>query len=137
MRESGARVKEKAYADIPGTYVFDGDHCRAGYNLNMFCMSLNKEANREAFARDESAYLDGFAISPEQKQAVLDRDYLRLLQLGGNIYYTFKIAIFDGRSMQYVGGAMSGVSEEEFRQMMLSGGRSPDGNRYEGEQSDG
>ena len=123
----------KEYSDIPGTYVFDGEHSRKGYRLNMFCMSLNKAANRELFARDEAAYLDGCELTPEQKQAVLDRDYLELLKLGGNIYYTFKLAIFDGRSMQYVGGQMSGMSEDAFREMMVSGGRSIDGNRRVGE----
>lgn len=115
------------YNDIPGTYVFDGEHHRMGYHLNMFCMSLNEPANRRAFAADEPTYLDGYALSPEQREAVLARDWLGMLRLGGNIYYTFKIAIFDGLSMQYVGGKMSGVSEDEFRRMMIDGGRSPDG----------
>ena len=108
----------------------DGEHCRKGYGLNMFCMSLNEEANRDAFRRDESAYLDQFGLTPAQKQAVLDRDYLKLLRLGGNIYYTFKIAIFDRKSMQYVGGQMSGASEDEFKAMMINGGRPIEGNRY-------
>lgn len=127
----------REYEDIPGTYVMDSKHCRAGYHLNMFCMSLNKAENREAFKADEAAYLDKFPMTPEQKQAVLDRDWLGMLQLGGNIYYTFKIAAFDGRSMQYVGGKMSGVTEEEFRQMMVSGGRSVEGNRSKKEQANG
>ena len=123
----------KDYADIPGTYVFDGEHSRKGYRLNMFCMSLNEAANRELFAQDESAYLEGRGLTPEQQQAVLDRDYLEMLRLGGNIYYTFKIAMFDRRSMQYVGGQMSGMTEEEFKEMMIGGGRSIDGNRRTGE----
>ena len=87
--------KDRDYSDIPGTYVFDPEHSRQGYHLNMFCMSLNKEANREQFRRDESAYLDAFPMSPEQRDAVLQRDWIGLLRLGGNIYYTFKLAIFD------------------------------------------
>ena len=85
----------KDYDDIPGTYVFDGTHSRKGYRLNMFCMSLNEPANREAFAANEAAYVDRYSLTQEQKQAVLDRDYLQLLRLGGNIYYTFKLAIYD------------------------------------------
>ena len=123
----------KDYADIPGTYVFDGEHSRKGYRLNMFCMSLNEAANRELFAQDESAYLEGRGLTPEQRKAVLDRNYLELLKLGGNIYYTFKIAMFDRRSMQYVGGQMSGMTEQEFKEMMIGGGRSIDGNRRRGE----
>ena len=123
----------KDYDDIPGTYVFDGTHSRKGYRLNMFCMSLNEPANREAFAADETAYVDRHSLTQEQKQAVLDRDYLQMLRLGGNIYYTFKLAIYDRKSMQYVGGAMSGMTETAFKQMMLDGGRPIDGNRRVGE----
>ena len=121
------------YDDIPGTYVMDGSHCRKGYKLNMFCMSLNDATNRDEFRKDESAYIDKFGVTTEQKQAILDRDYLKLLQLGGNVYYTFKLAIFDGRSMQYMGAQMSNISEDEFTEMMISGGRSIEGNRYKRE----
>lgn len=111
------------YDDIPGTYVFDADHYRKGYHLNMMCMSLNDAANRTKFAEDEATYLDAWELTPEQRAAVLDREWLEMLRLGGNIYYTFKLAIFDGLTMQAVGGAMSGITEEEFRQMMVAGGR--------------
>lgn len=124
----------REYQDIPGTYVMDGQHCRKGYHLNMFCMSLNKAENRDEFRQDEAAYLDKFKLTDEQKKAVLNRDWLGMLRLGGNIYYTFKLAIFDGRSMQFVGGAMSDVTEEEFRQMMIAGGRQVEGNRSKTEQ---
>ncbi len=117
----------KPYHDIPGTYVFDGEHHRKGYALNMMCMGLNDPANREEFRADEEAYMDRFDLTPPQRTAVLDRDWLEMLRLGGNIYYTFKIAIFDRLSMQHVGGEMSGITEAEFKQMMLDGGRSPDG----------
>jgi protocatechuate 4,5-dioxygenase, alpha chain len=120
---------KKAFNDIPGTYVFTPEHSRKGYHLNMFCMSLNKAENRAAFAKDEKAYLEKFPMTEEQKDAVLNRKWLEMLRLGGNIYYTFKIAIFDKRSMQHVGGKMSGMTEEEFKDMMLSGGRSIIGNK--------
>ncbi|MGI9598288.1 MAG: protocatechuate 4,5-dioxygenase subunit alpha [Acidimicrobiales bacterium] len=117
------------YDDIPGTYVFDGEHSRKGYALNMFCMSLNDEANRDAFRADPDGYLDRHALTPEQRAAVEQRDWLAMLRLGGNIYYTFKLAIFDGLSMQDVGGSMSGVTSEDFSRMMIAGGRPPEGNR--------
>lgn len=123
------RSDDAPYKDVPGTYVMDGRHYRKGYALNSFCQSLLDEKNREAFKADEAAYLDRFKVTEEQKQAVLDRDWLRMLQLGGNIFYTLKLAILDGRSMQYLGGQMSGVSEDTFRQMMLDGGRPIEGNR--------
>ena len=127
----------KDYDDIPGTYVFDGAHSRKGYALNMFCMSLNDAANREAFRVDEAAYLERFALTDEQKEAVLDRKWLRLLELGGNIYYTFKLAALDGLTMQDIGAKMSGQTSEEFTRMMIAGGRSVDGNRRKGERADG
>ena len=123
----------KDYADIPGTYVMDSQQSRRGYGLNMFCMSLNEEANRQKFAENETSYMEQFGVPPDQQQAVVNRDYLELRRLGGNIYYSFKIAIFDRKSMQYVGGQMSGMTEEAFMQMMIDGGRSVEGNRRVGE----
>jgi protocatechuate 4,5-dioxygenase alpha chain len=122
-------MPHRDYHDIPGTYVFDGAHLRRGYALNTFCKSLDIAANREAFRAEPSAYLDRFDLTPRQRQAVIQRDWLELLHLGGNIYYTFKLAIFDGLTMQHVGAAMSGtpMAVEEFRTMMLNGGRSTDG----------
>ena len=128
--------EDRDYSDIPGTYVFDPDHSRTGYHLNMFCMSLNMPQNRDRFREDEAAYLEQFPMTPEQCQAVLERDWVGMLRLGGNIYYTFKIAIFDGLTMQDVGGRMSGVSREEVQQMMIEGGRPPEGNRYKSEWED-
>ena len=125
---------KKDYADIPGTYVFDGEHSQKGYPLNMFCMSLNKPENRDAFRADPDAYLAKYPLTDDMIKAIKGRDWLGMLRLGGNIYYTFKLAIFDRLTMQAVGGAMSGITEEEFRQMMIDGGRPIDGNRYTSEQ---
>ena len=118
------------YEDIPGTYVYDAERGRVGYHLNMFCMSLNDPTNREAFKADESAYLDRFQLTPEQKQAVLKRDWLGMLKVGGNIYYTIKIAFCDGLTFQDVAGMMCSMPKEEYAKMMLAGGRSPEGNLY-------
>jgi len=127
------------YHDIPGTYVFDGAHHRLGYPLNMFCKSLDVAGNREQFRADPEDYATRFALSKEQGDAVRCRDWLGMLRLGGNIYYTFKLAIFDGLSMQHVGAAMSGtgMTVEDFRQMMSNGGRSIAGNRSRMEQARG
>ena len=124
-----------AFADIPGTYVFDGKHHRLGYHLNMFCKSLDDSGNREQFRQDAAQYLSGHALSAPQVAAVHARDWLAMLRLGGNIYYLFKLAIFDGLSMQHAGAAMSGtgMTVEAFRQMMLGGGRSIEGQRSRGE----
>jgi protocatechuate 4,5-dioxygenase alpha chain len=100
----------------------------------MFCMSLNKVGNREDFKQNQAAYLDRFALTAEQRRAVLDRDWLGMLKLGGNIYYTIKIAFCDGLTFQDVAGMMSGVPKETYAKMMLAGGRSPQGNRYKDEE---
>jgi len=127
---------QKPYKDIPGTVIFDADQSRLGYWLNQFCMSLMKADNRARFKADERAYLDEWAMSEEQKQAVLDRDLNRCIALGGNIYFLAKIGATDGKSFQQMAGSMTGMTEEEYRDMMLAGGRSAAGNRYLGEDGD-
>ena len=123
----------KEYEDIPGTFVFDADRSREGYHLNMFCISLRIESNRQDMKDDDEAYMAKFAMSEAQKQAVRDRDWNGLLALGGNIYYTSKLAAFDGVTFQDLAAMMTGVSREEYRDMMLHGGRPIEGNRYKSE----
>ena len=124
---------KKDYEDIPGTFVFDADRGREGYQLNQFCISLRLQVNRDAFNADENAYLDQYPMTQDQRQAVLDRDWNRLLELGGNIYYTSKLAANDGINFQKLAGLMTGMGNEAYRKMMLEGGRSPEGNRYQSE----
>jgi len=123
-------MKPNEYDDIPGTTVFDAQRSRQGYHLNMFCMSLMKAENRAAFKENERAYLDRYPMTGEQKQAVLDRDWNRMISLGGNIYFLAKLFFTDGKSFQYVAAVMTGSTQEEYAQMMLNGGRPPEGNRY-------
>lgn len=122
--------RARPYDDIPGTYVFDGARSRAGYTLNQLLGSLGDAGNRASFAADPGAYLDRWDITGDQRDALERRDWLRMLHLGANIYYLHKLAAFDGLTMQDLGAAMSGVTTEEFSQMMLDGGRSIDGNRF-------
>ena len=121
------------YDDIPGTTVFDAERSRVGYHLNMFCMSLMKADHRTAFKADERAYLQRFPMSEAQREAVLGRDWNRMIALGGNIYFLAKLFATDGRSFQYTAAQMTGMSQEQYAQMMLAGGRSPEGNRYRSE----
>jgi protocatechuate 4,5-dioxygenase alpha chain len=127
---------EKPYDDVPGTIIFDADQAAKGFHLNQFCMSLLKAPNRERFKADERAYLDEWPMSEEQKLAVLARDYNRMMAAGGNIYYLAKIFSTDGLSFQFAASTMTGVSEEEYKQMMINGGRSPEGNMYKNESED-
>lgn len=118
----------KPYQKIPGTIVFDSEVAAAGYHLNQFCMSLMKQVNRDQFKANEQAYLDGWSMSSDQKESVLARDYNRMLSLGGNIYFLAKIFSSDGQSFQQAAASMTGMSVEDYKHMMLSGGRSPEGN---------
>ena len=120
---------EKDYDDIPGTFVFDADRSREGYHLNMFCMSLMKEENRRAFKANEAEYLKKFQISEAQRDAILKRDYNRMLELGGNIYFTAKLGATDGHSFQHLAATMTGSSQDDYAAMMLAGGRPVEGNR--------
>lgn len=117
------------FDDIPGTRVYTARRARQGYHLNQFAMSLMKAENRQRFKADERAYLDGWKLSPEQREAVLDRDYNRLLDLGGNIYFLAKLFSTDGQSFLQAVGTMTGMTTEDYQAMMLKGGRSPDGVR--------
>ena len=122
-------VDNSAFDDIPGTTVFTATKSREGFQLNQFCMSLMKEENRNRFKKDERAYLDEWKITEAQKQAVLKRDYNEMIANGGNIYFLAQIFATDGKSFQEAASTMTGMSVEEYAQMMLNGGRSPDGVR--------
>jgi protocatechuate 4,5-dioxygenase alpha chain len=109
--------------------VFDATQSRLGFHLNQFCMSLMKAENRKKFLADERGYLETYPMTPEQRQAVIDRDYNRMIALGGNIYFLAKIGATDGFSFQNLASKMTGVPEDEYKAMMVAGGRSAQGNR--------
>ena len=117
------------FDDIPGTRVYTARRARQGYHLNQFAMSLMKAENRERWKADERAYLDEWPMTEAQKQAVLDRDYNRLLDLGGNIYFLAKVFSTDGLSFLQAVSTMTGMSVEDYQAMMIAGGRSPEGLR--------
>src|ERR1700744_2634010 len=129
-----ARLEPTAgFDDIPGTTLFDAQRARQGYHVNMFCMSLMKAENREEFKKDEAAYLMKFPMTPEQRDAILKRDWGRMIHLGGNIYFLSKLFSTDGLSFQYVAATMTGLTQEQYAEMMLKGGRSIEGNRSKSE----
>ena len=119
----------EAFEDIPGTRVFTTKRARQGYHLNQFCMSLMKPDNRKKWLENEEAYLADWKITPEQKDALLARDYNRLLDLGGNIYYLAKVFSTDGLSFVQAVSTMTGMNVDDYKAMMSAGGRSPDGVR--------
>lgn len=117
------------FDDIPGTRVFTAQRARKGYHLNQFAMSLMKAENRERFKADEKAYLDEWPMTEAAKQAVLARDYNAMIDEGGNIYFLSKLFSTDGKSFQFAAGSMTGMTQEDYAQMMINGGRSPQGQR--------
>ena len=127
---------DKPYLDVPGTTIFDADQSRKGYWLNQFCMSLMKAENRTRFKADEDAYLAEWPMSDEQRAAVRARDLNWMMRTGGNIYFLSKLGATDGLSFQQMAGSMTGMTEAQYRDMMLHGGRSPEGNRVVGENGD-
>ena len=127
---------DKPYLDVPGTTIFDTEQSRKGFHLNQFCMSLMNADNRERFKADQRAYLDQWPMTEEQKQAVLARDLNRCIAAGGNIYFLAKLGATLGKSFQQMAGSMTGMTEDEYRNMMVGGGRSVEGNRVIGEDGD-
>lgn len=119
--------KDHDYDKIPGTYVFDGRRSVSGYLLNKMCMSFNSAENREAFVRDEEAYCAKYGLTDEQRVAVQERDVLRLVQLGGNIYYLAKFAGIFGLNVQDVGAQQRGMSVKAFKAMLVAEGDQTNG----------
>jgi len=115
--------------DIPGTRVYTGKRARQGYWINQFAMSLMTAENRERWKANEKAYLAEWPMTNEQRQSILDRDYNRMLDLGGNIYFLAKLFSTDGLSFLQAVSTMTGMSVDEYQAMMIAGGRSPDGLR--------
>jgi len=129
-------TEKKVYDDIPGTIVFDSDQATKGYHLNQFCISLRLQPNRDAYKADPESYIDQFPMTADQRTAALNQQWNRLLELGGNIYYTSKLAAFHGINFQQLAGLMTGMGQDAYREMMIAGGRSVDGNRYKSEWQD-
>ena len=117
------------FDDIPGTRVFTAQRARKGYWLNQFAMSLMKEENRKKFKEDNAAYLENWNLTEAHKKAVLARDYNAMIDEGGNVYFLSKLFSADGQSFQTAAGSMTGMTPEEYAQMMIAGGRSPEGVR--------
>ncbi|MFJ8435961.1 protocatechuate 4,5-dioxygenase subunit alpha [Kitasatospora sp. NPDC094019] len=122
---------DKSYKLVPGTTVFDAEQSAKGYHLNQFCMSLMTAENRRGYLADERAYLDAWPLREEQKRALLDRDLNAAIREGGNIYFLAKWGATLGLSFQQMAGSMTGMTEQEYRDMMVAGGRSVTGNRID------
>ena len=128
--------KAEEYEDIPGTWIFDAERARQGYHLNAFLYSLMKAENRAAFLADERKYLQKFPMTEAQRDAVVNRAWNTLLELGAVSYALAKLAFTDKKSYQFMASQMAGVPESDYVKMMLAGGRSPKGWRSKSEGQD-
>ena len=108
---------------VEGTHVYDTQMSRQGRALNKMLYSLKEPKNRELFSADEVAYCDKYELSAEQKLAVLDRDWKKMTEIGGSIFYVIKLAAIDKKSMQDLGGVFTGMSTEQFKAELKAGGR--------------
>ena len=107
---------------IPGTILFNGANAMKGYALNKMCFSFNSRSNREAFLRDEDAYMVRFGLNEQQRAAIKSRNVLALLEAGGNIYYLAKFAGIFHLGVQDIGAQQTGVTVEEFKAKLLAAG---------------
>ncbi|MFZ2998595.1 protocatechuate 4,5-dioxygenase subunit alpha [Sphingobium sp.] len=115
--------------DIPGTRIFTAKRARQGYHMNQFAMSLMTDESRARFKADERAYMDEWPLTEDQKQALLARDYNRCMELGGNVYFLSKLFSTDGIPFAEAVSTMTDMAFPEYREMMMRGGRSPEGLR--------
>lgn len=130
------KVDFEQFEDIPGTTVFTIERARKGFWLNQFCMSLRKPENRERFLADERAYVDEWKMTEAQKQAILTRNFQGMLDEGGNIYFLAKIFSTDGLSYVQAVSTMTGMTVDEYKAMMLAGGRNIEGWRSKKERGE-
>ena len=108
---------------IPGTVLFDGEQAQKGLALNRMCFSFNSAENRAAFKRDEDAYCRKYGLNAEQREAVRERNVLKLIEAGGNVYYLAKLAGIFGLNVQDIGAQQTGVSKAEFQARLAAAGR--------------
>jgi protocatechuate 4,5-dioxygenase alpha chain len=109
--------------NIPGTTLFEGEQAQKGFALNRMCFSFNSADNRTAFLKDEDAYCSKFGLTAEQREAVRERNVLKMLAAGGNVYYLAKLAGIFGLGMQDIGAQQTGVSIDEFKAKLIAAGR--------------
>jgi protocatechuate 4,5-dioxygenase alpha chain len=111
-----------ATRQIPGTTLFDGAQARKGYALNKMCFSFNDAANREAFQSDEIGYCLRYGLNDEQRRAIRERNVLKLIAAGGNVYYLAKFAGILGLDVQDLGAQQTGMSKDAFKAKLLAAG---------------
>jgi len=104
----------QALKPIPDTSIFDLRLSRKGRRLNKMCEALCSPAEREAFKRDEEAFMTRFSLTETEKRLLRKRDFKGLIEAGMNIYAMLKVGSATGNSLYKMGAQMRGESYEEF-----------------------
>ena len=99
---------------IPDTPLFDRKRTLAGYRINKMAMALSQPANRDAFKANEEAFLDRFGLLPEEKAAVMARNWREMVRLGGNLFFILKISAIDPAVMTEIGAHQAGLPHDQF-----------------------
>ncbi|UVF17516.1 alpha/beta fold hydrolase [Microvirga terrae] len=113
-RGADGEVEPMSHDTIPDTPLFDRKRSLRGYRINKMAMGLGTPANREAFRQDESAYLDRFGLTPEEKEAVMTRNWREMVRLGGNLFFILKISAVDPVRITEIGAHQAGMEHADF-----------------------
>ena len=100
--------------EIPDTSIFDLRLSRRGKRLNRMCTALCSPAERDAFKRDEEAFMQRFSLDERERNLIRKRDFKGLIEAGMNIYAMLKIGSATGNSLYRMGAQMRGETYEEF-----------------------
>jgi protocatechuate 4,5-dioxygenase alpha subunit len=114
VHRHGERSLGFSLKQIPDTSIFDLRLSRRGARLNRMCTALCSPAERDAFKRDEEAFMQRFSLNEEEKDLIRKRDFKGLIEAGMNIYAMLKIGSATGNSLYRMGAQMRGESYEQF-----------------------
>jgi protocatechuate 4,5-dioxygenase, alpha chain len=106
------RLRATQPHDLPPELdLFDERAARSGLRLNRAAYSLKHPEQRDLFASDEEAWMDGFDLTQDERRLVRDRDWIELWRRGMSIYTMVKLIGVTGTPLVEIG-----------RQMRESGG---------------
>ena len=99
---------------IPNTSIFDLRLSQRGRRLNRMCAALCSPAERDAFKRDEEAFMARFGLSDAEKDLIRKRDFQGMIDAGMNIYFMLKVGSVTGNGLYQMGAKMRGETYEQF-----------------------
>ena len=110
----GRQIARQISGSIPDTSIFDLRLSLRGKRLNRLCAALCSPAEREAFKRDEEAYMARFDLTENERALIRQRDFKGLIEAGTNIYYLLKIGSVTGNGLYQMGAQMRGETYQQF-----------------------